>query len=224
MTKKTRYFLAGSAAVLVAGLGTGLVAYYGGGFPSLSASRSGPAELAYVPADATIVAYANVGEVMASQLRQRLKERMPNERGQQPFVWSRGCPRDPATNPGASAGPASDAPLFGLAPRGVFPVPPCHHDGGALLPHLFTLATRGVTPASSAVSLSVALSLGSPPLAVSQHAALRSPDFPPRLLRRRGDRPARSTNTSRIPPRLRQRSDGWRFAKKFRMPPASCSE
>ena len=47
-----------------------------------------------------------------------------------------------ATNPGASAGPTSGAPLFGLAPRGVFPVPPCHHDGGALLPHLFTLATR----------------------------------------------------------------------------------
>jgi len=90
MTKKTRYFLAGSAAVLVAGLGTGLVAYYGGGFPSLSASRSGPAELAYVPADASIVAYANVGEVMASQLRQRLKERMPEERGQQEFQQATG--------------------------------------------------------------------------------------------------------------------------------------
>src|SRR6185437_4902803 len=90
MTKKTRYFLAGSAAVLVAGLGTGLVAYYGGGFPSLSASRSGPAELAYVPADATIVAYANVGEVMASQMRQRLKERMPNEQGQQEFQRATG--------------------------------------------------------------------------------------------------------------------------------------
>ena len=75
MTKKTRYFMAGSAAILVAGLGTGLVAYYGGGFPSLSASRSGPAELSYVPADASLVAYANVREVMDSQLRQRLKER-----------------------------------------------------------------------------------------------------------------------------------------------------
>ena len=38
MTKKTRYFLAGSAAVLAAGLGTGLVAYYAGGFQSVSAS------------------------------------------------------------------------------------------------------------------------------------------------------------------------------------------
>ena len=48
---------------------------------------------------------------------------------------------------------------------------------------------------------SVALSLGSPPLAVNQHAALWSPDFPPRLIRRRGDRPARSANTSRVAPR-----------------------
>ena len=90
MTKKTRYFLAGSAAILVAGLGTGLVAYYGGGFPSLSASRNGPAELSYVPANASIVAYANVGEVMASQLRQRLKERMPNEQGQEEFQRATG--------------------------------------------------------------------------------------------------------------------------------------
>jgi hypothetical protein len=85
MNRKTRYFMAGSAAILVAGLCTGLVAYYGGGFPSLSASRTGPAELSYVPADATVVAYANVGEVMASQLRQKMKQAMPGERGQQEF-------------------------------------------------------------------------------------------------------------------------------------------
>ncbi len=86
MNKKTRYFMAASAAILAAGLCTGLVAYYGGGFPSLSASRTGPAELSYIPADATVVAYANVGEVMASELRQRLKQTiMPDERGQQEF-------------------------------------------------------------------------------------------------------------------------------------------
>ena len=71
MTKKTRIFMGGSAAILVAGLGTGLVAYYGGGFPALSASRSGPSELAYVPADSAVVAFANVREVMDSQLRLR---------------------------------------------------------------------------------------------------------------------------------------------------------
>jgi hypothetical protein len=85
MTSKTRYFMGGSAAILVAGLGTGLVAYYGGGFPSLSASRSGPSELSYVPADAAVVAFANVREVMDSQLRQRLKQVLPQEQGQQEF-------------------------------------------------------------------------------------------------------------------------------------------
>lgn len=85
MTKQTRYFMAGSAAIVVVGLGTGLLAYYGGGFPSLSASRSGPSELSYVPADATVVAFANVNEIMASQVRQRLKASLPNETGQQEF-------------------------------------------------------------------------------------------------------------------------------------------
>ncbi|HET7694096.1 MAG TPA: hypothetical protein VFK57_00155 [Vicinamibacterales bacterium] len=85
MTKKTRYFMGGSAAVLVAGLGTGLVAFYGAGFPSLSASRSGPSELSYVPAESAVVAFANVREVMDSQLRQRLKLVLPQEQGQQEF-------------------------------------------------------------------------------------------------------------------------------------------
>ena len=85
MTKKTRYFMAGSAAIVVAGLCTGLVAYYGGGFPSLSASRSGPPELSYVPADATVVAFANVNDIMNSQVRQKLKAALPNETGQQEF-------------------------------------------------------------------------------------------------------------------------------------------
>src|SRR5215218_8469236 len=90
MTSKTRYFMGGSAAILVAGLGTGLVAYYGGGFPSLSASRSGPSELSYVPADAAVVAYANVREVMDSQLRQRLKLIVPQEQGQKEFQQETG--------------------------------------------------------------------------------------------------------------------------------------
>ena len=90
MTKKTRYFMGGSAAILVAGLGTGLVAFYGGGFPSLSASRSGPSELSYVPADASVVAFANVREVMDSQLRQRLKLVLPQEQGQKEFQQETG--------------------------------------------------------------------------------------------------------------------------------------
>ena len=84
MTKQTRYFMAGSAAILAAGLCTGLVAYYGGGFQALSAS-TGPTELAYVPADASIVAYADVRSIMDSELRQRLKSVLPGERGQEEF-------------------------------------------------------------------------------------------------------------------------------------------
>jgi len=85
MTNKTRYFMAVSAGIVVVGLGSGLVAYYGGGFPSLSAARSGPVELSYVPADSAVVAYANVREVMDSQLRQKMKLALPDEKGQQEF-------------------------------------------------------------------------------------------------------------------------------------------
>ncbi|HLT18658.1 MAG TPA: hypothetical protein VKZ96_04295, partial [Thermomicrobiales bacterium] len=65
-------------AILTFGLATGLVAYYGG-IPSLTASRVGPAELAYVPADAGIVAFADVRDVMDSQLRQKLREALPGD-------------------------------------------------------------------------------------------------------------------------------------------------
>ncbi|HXW07761.1 MAG TPA: hypothetical protein VD833_21205 [Vicinamibacterales bacterium] len=76
MTKRTRYFMAGSAAVMAAGLCTGLIAYYGGGFQALSAS-TGPTELQYVPADASVIAYADVRSIMDSEFRQRLKENLP---------------------------------------------------------------------------------------------------------------------------------------------------
>jgi hypothetical protein len=93
MTKKTRYFMTGSAAVLAGGLATGLVAYYGGGFQALNAS-TGPTELAYVPADAKVVAYADVKSIMGSELRQRFKETMSptpmGEDGQREFLEKTG--------------------------------------------------------------------------------------------------------------------------------------
>lgn len=84
MTRRTRYFMAASAAVMAAGLSIGLVAYYTGGFQALSAS-TGPTELAYVPADATVIAYADVRSIMNSELRQQLKQALPEQRGQQEF-------------------------------------------------------------------------------------------------------------------------------------------
>ncbi len=92
MTKKTRYFMTGSAAVLAGGLCTGLVAYYGGGFPALVAS-TGPTELTYVPADASVVAFADVKSIMNSELRQRFKQSVPmpiGEEGQQEFLEKTG--------------------------------------------------------------------------------------------------------------------------------------
>ena len=86
MTKRTRIFLTGSAAVLATGLCTGLVAYYGGGFQALSAS-TGPNELDYVPADAAVVAFADVRSIMSSELRLRFKQAVPmNEEGRQEFL------------------------------------------------------------------------------------------------------------------------------------------
>ena len=85
MTKKTRYFMAGSAAVLAAGLCTGLVAYYAGGFQPVSAAPVAN-ELRYIPSDATAIAYADVRAIMDSDLRQRLKAAMPiQQHGQEEF-------------------------------------------------------------------------------------------------------------------------------------------
>ena len=79
MTKKTRLFLLIAAGVLVVGLGTGLVASYLG-LPALAlGSADGPDELKYLPADARVVAYANVRDVMNSELRQRVRQMRPHE-------------------------------------------------------------------------------------------------------------------------------------------------
>jgi len=90
MTKYTRYFLASSVAVLTAGLGIGLLAYFTGGFQALSAS-TGPSELAYVPADAAVIAYADVGAIMNSDLRQRIKQAVPaQDQGREQFEQQTG--------------------------------------------------------------------------------------------------------------------------------------
>jgi hypothetical protein len=72
MTKRTRLFIAAAAGILVLGLGTGLVASYMGIQNFTLIGSDGPAELAYVPADAHLVAYANVRHVMGSELRQKI--------------------------------------------------------------------------------------------------------------------------------------------------------
>jgi hypothetical protein len=77
MSARTRYFVIASLLVLGVGLGSGLVAYFVG-FPAGAFTQAGgPGELQYVPRTATVVAYANVGEIMASELRQKLHKALP---------------------------------------------------------------------------------------------------------------------------------------------------
>lgn len=83
MTSRTRYFVIVSLLVLGVGLGTGLVAYYVGAQGLPFGRHAGPEELQYVPKDATVVAFANVQEIMHSDVRQKLHEALPmKENGQ----------------------------------------------------------------------------------------------------------------------------------------------
>src|SRR5476649_752990 len=84
MTTRTRYFVIVSLLVTGVGLGTGLVAYYVGGLPAGAfAGRGGPEELSFIPRDATVIAFANIHEVMTSELRQKVRRALPaQENGQ----------------------------------------------------------------------------------------------------------------------------------------------
>ncbi len=78
MSKRTQRFMFLGVAVLVAGLGTGLVASYVG-LPNLGImAGNGPVELAYIPSDATVVAFADVREIMDSGVRQKLLKLSPD--------------------------------------------------------------------------------------------------------------------------------------------------
>ena len=83
MKANTRYVLLAGAGVLVLGLVVGGIAYMQGGFQALA--QSAPDELRYVPDNATVVAYANVRDVMVSSFRDQLREIGPGFDGQQEF-------------------------------------------------------------------------------------------------------------------------------------------
>jgi len=85
MTTRTRYFVILSLLVLAIGLGTGLVAYYVGRDASLG--RGGLEELQWVSRDAAVVAYADVQDVMRSEIRQRIRDAVPaSENGPREFL------------------------------------------------------------------------------------------------------------------------------------------
>jgi hypothetical protein len=86
MTTRTRYFVVGSLLTLIIGLGIGLVAYSTGFSTSAFAGAGGPAELQLVPSNAALVAYADVRDIMTSDLRQRVRSAFPmKEDGQHEF-------------------------------------------------------------------------------------------------------------------------------------------
>jgi len=88
MTVRTRYFVIVSLLVSFVGLGTRLVAYYVGFPTNAFFSRGGPEELRFLPSSASLIAYADVREVMASELRQRFRKAVAagaQENGQREF-------------------------------------------------------------------------------------------------------------------------------------------
>ena len=106
--------------------------------------------------------------------------------------------------------------LFGLSPGGVYQAAAVAGGTGELLPRLFTLTSE-----TGGGVFSVALSLGSPPLGVTQHPALWSPDFPRALARR--DHPVYSAAVRRYrtPARLEYSTGAGRGKEKT--PPALSS-
>ena len=90
MTKRTRYFISAASLIMVAALCTGLVAYYSGGLPLMASRAASNEDLAYVPADSTVVAYANVRDIMNSEFRQKLRQAMPTGEGRNEFLEETG--------------------------------------------------------------------------------------------------------------------------------------
>jgi hypothetical protein len=76
MTSSTRYVLLGGTGVLAAGVAAGLVAYYAG-VPALGALAGAPPELVYVPEQASVVAFADVRQVVDSEFRRQIRELLP---------------------------------------------------------------------------------------------------------------------------------------------------
>ena len=81
----TRYVVLGGLAILAVGLVVGGVAFLRGGLPAFGGAQSTPDELRYVPADASLLAYANVGDVMGSTFRDSIRALQPGLDGQQEF-------------------------------------------------------------------------------------------------------------------------------------------
>jgi len=117
MTSRTRNVAIASLLVVLVGLGTGLVAYYVGFPTSAFFADEGPDELRFVPADATLVAFGNVHEIMTSGVRERARRALPRlTGGQEQFRAETGI--DVGTDidrvVACLSRPGADAPAAGL--------------------------------------------------------------------------------------------------------------
>ncbi len=82
MSRRTRYVALASGGVLAVGLCSGLVAYLNRGI-TLGVAADAPAELAFVPSNATAIAYADVRAVMSSEFRDRIRQIAPDGVGRE---------------------------------------------------------------------------------------------------------------------------------------------
>ena len=98
--------------------------------------------------------------------------------GRRPFIWACRCRQARAPYPGLIASRANSRPLLGLAAGGVCPAVAVTRDAVRSYRTISPLPRSGAAASIGGV-VSVALSLGSLPVAVSDHRALCSSDFPP---------------------------------------------
>ncbi len=121
--------------------------------------------------------------------------------GRRSFIWEGRCRPPRAAYPEVVAGRATPTSLFGLAPSGV-----CRA-GCVATPAVGSYPAVSPSPARPMPRVgslfSVALSLGLPPVGVTHHCALRSPDFP-----RPAPRPAAAATAACAWPPLYTRTQG----------------
>ena len=121
-----------------------------------------------------------------------------------------GLPADlGAAYPGVLSRRTTSPPLFGLAPDEVYHAASVAGDAVSSYLTFSPLPIRSPSGESTGGIFSVALSVGSPPLGVTQHPVLRSSDFPhpglePLAVARRRDHPNRSCIRT-VPDRFRSR-------------------
>ena len=90
MKLRTRNFRPSIAGILTLGFVSSLVSCVQGSFPVSAIAQSRPDELRYVSEDVNILAYANVRDVMLSDLRQRLGQIAPAFDHQREFLSQMG--------------------------------------------------------------------------------------------------------------------------------------